>query len=451
MKRVNKYIKVLSVALITSLAAISCADTYLGLEQQQTDTVPPQMPNIDNVISKSGAVEIHFSLAKGDADITQVIASYTNQRGQKLEFTASRYSSSILVEGFYGTDETTIDLVAVDNSGNVSETVIVKASPQPSPIEIAFQSLTAETGWGGVKIDWENTAGDLLIFDVLTEDTTVVVGDTLFVEDPSKRIYTREMDEDKTITTVRTFPPFEQKFGFVISDSWGNRSDTLVSYVTPIEEFPVDHNYIEAVNWFNWQFTSGSTKDFDTEGVNQATGVLNDGLFYNPGYGPKTLFDGSTAGAFYVAKYTRNLGQADAELVDNVYCTYDLKVDTRLSRMELWWRSHLVYKAHSVKHFRLWGTDDNNAEKDIKFPETWTLIGEYIVPDALDKNNITNEEKEAADGYQIAVLEDNVNENAEPTTTFRYLRIEMLDSFDDHSVYTWNEMKLYGTRENKYY
>lgn len=451
MKSIYKNVNIVAIALVMSLMWYACGDTYLGLEQHQTDAIPPQKPIVNEVIAKSGAIEIKFSLAKGDPDIAQVIASYQNNQGEKLEFTASRYSSSILLEGFYGTDEVQIEMVAVDNSGNVSEVTEVSTSPLLSPIEVAFQSLEASSTFGGVLLDWENTTGDLLIFNVLTEDSLQIKGQSVFIEDPTKRVYTRDTTAEDTRIAVRTFPPTEQKFGFVITDSWGNRTDTLISYLTPIEEWTINHEHIEALTWYNYQYTSGQTKDYDIEGINEETGVPNDGLFYAGWTGPKTLFDGSNNPAFYAAKYTRNLGQANAELVDKVYCTYDLGVDTRLSRMQIWWRSNLLYKAHSVQHFRFWGTNDSNENKEIQFPEGWTLIGEYKTKEAVNPNNLSSEEKDAANGMELSILNDNIDPNAKPATTFRYLRIEIIDSYDAHSVYTWNEIKLFGSIENTYY
>ncbi|MCG8320234.1 MAG: DUF5126 domain-containing protein [Cytophagales bacterium] len=448
MKRIFNYVQIFSITLISALVVGSCVEPYLGLEQIQTDTTPPGKITVKEVVPKPGALEIHFEPAKGDADIAQIKAYYLNKAGETVDFMVSRYSSSILVEGLTGTKQVDIEVVAIDNSGNISEVTLVKGTPLLSPVEYARQSLRVSTAFGGVKVDWENKNGDLLVFHVLTEDTLQIKGDTTFIEDPSKRIYTRDTTSRGTVAYIRHYPDKEQKFGFVISDKWGNRTDTLVSYITPLKEDPIDSKKIEVLNWFNWKYTQGQSKDYDLEGYNPETGIQNDGLFYSGFYGPQTLFDGSGAAAFYCTKFTKNLGRPDAELLHPAYITYDLNIDVRLSRMVVNWRNNLAYSHNSLKRFRFWGTDDENTDRVNKFPEGWKLIGEYVAPDAIDNANPTQDELNAwTAGIQFSIEDDNVNPDADPTATFRYLRIEMLDVYGDkeaYNAYTVNEIHLYG-------
>lgn len=453
MRKINKKIKIFSVAFVSALILTACVDSYLGLEKVQTDTEPPGKVTVNDVVPKSGALEISFTLAKGDADIAQIIASYVNKNGEEMEFAVSRYASSVLVEGFTGTNEVKVDVVCVDNSGNISEVTVVKDSPLKSPIEIALESLEVSVAFGGVKIDWENPTGNLLVIHTITDDTMQVKGETVFIEDLSKRIYTRETAVSKTFAYIRQYPDTEQRFGFSFSDKWGNRSDTKDDYFTPFKEDVIEYEHINSLDWFGYQYTRGTSRDYDTDGIDPVTGVPKDGLFYAGGYGPHTLFDGSVNPAFYAGKFTKNMGQPDAELVNTVYATYDLEVDTRLSRMKLYWRSNLIYVKHSVQHFRLWGTDDNNADRSSKFPEGWFIVGEYIARDAVDTDNLTDEEKSINTvGMELDILEDNVSPDADPTKLFRYLRIEMMDSYaQGFAQYTWNEMFLWGQIENKYY
>ncbi|TKG91136.1 DUF4959 domain-containing protein [Puteibacter caeruleilacunae] len=456
MKRIKNKIRILLVALISSMILAACADSYLELEKVKTDDIAPGTMTINQVIPKPGALEIHFTLAQGDADVAQIAASYTNKKGEKMEFTVSRYSSSILVEGFTGTDEVTINMVSIDNSGNQSENTVVKGTPLLSPIESALETMEVSAAFGGVKIDWENLSGDLLVIHVLTEDTLQIKGETTFTEDASKRIYTQDTLNNKTYAYVRQYPDTEQKFGFVIADKWGNRTDTLIGHWTPYREDPIEYQHINALNVFQFQYASGQSKDYASEGIIPETGIQKDGLFYSGAHGPKTLFDNKLGGnQFHCTKFTENMNDGDdstTQPVQTAYATYDLNVDTRLSRMKIYWRSYFLYAGTSVKHFRFWGTNDENADRFSKFPETWTLIGEYIAPEAIDRNNLTADEKEAATGMEFSIEDDNINPDAQPKTNFRYLRIEMLDSYDNTRMqYTWNEIYLWGQIENKYY
>src|SRR5690606_28374031 len=104
----------------------------------------------------AGALEIHFSLPAGNPNHAQVVATYINKAGNEVEFKVSRYSNTILVEGFTGTDEVTVDLAVMDESGNRSDITQVRDKPLLSPVEVARASLLATPAFGGVKLEWDN-------------------------------------------------------------------------------------------------------------------------------------------------------------------------------------------------------------------------------------------------------------------------------------------------------
>lgn len=446
-----KYILFLSCAW----GATACTESYDGLEVIRTDSEAPHKVTVNNVVPKPGALEIHFSLAKGDTDIAQVIASYQTQDGTTKEFQVSRFVSSILVEGFMGTQERTVTLRCVDNSGNVSEPTEAKGTPLTSPVEIARRSLAAEAAFGGVKLTWENVTGDFLAIHVLTDDTLQIKGQTVFMEDPSKLIYTRETAKNKTLAYVRNYPDKEQRFGFSITDKWGNTTDTLITSLKPFREDVVSYSQIKALDVFGYQYSNGYTKDLEMEGIDPNTGLRKDALYYGSSYGPQTLFDGSTAAAFYMVRYTKNYNDSDKdndELVPNNYATYDLNVEVTLGRMQVYHRG-VYYNNHAIKRFRFWGTTDENGDRYSKFPEGWELVGEYVGPDAVNNNAPTADEKEKWDsGIEFNVTDDNVNPEANPKAKIRYLRIEMMETYNPTTVaMTMNEIKLWGQIDKKFY
>src|SRR5690606_7722543 len=169
----NNYITLI-LTMLSLLFVYSCTESYLGIEQIVTDSTPPEKLTVNKVTPKSGALEIEFTLPAGDPSIAQIIASYTNERGEKREFKVSRYTSKILVEGFMGTDEKHVELVCVDASGNRSEITMVKASPLLSPVEVALNTMNVEPTFGGVKVEWENKDAQPFAIHVLTEDVLQV-------------------------------------------------------------------------------------------------------------------------------------------------------------------------------------------------------------------------------------------------------------------------------------
>lgn len=439
---------------ISSLLMVACTDSYMGVEQVKTSSEKPEKISIKEVIPLSGALEIHFSLPKGNPNIVQVVATYMSKRGKEMEFKVSRYSSSILVEGFIGTDEMTVELVCIDSSGNESDVTVVKAAPLISPVEIALQTMKVEPAFGGIKVEWQNEHANPFVIHVLEEDT-LQKGVVSLVEDLSKAIYSS--DSLKTFAYVRYYPSIEQQFGFIVSDKWGNRTDTLISTLKPYKEELFDYNLIKAVTYFNPTYYNGS-RDYDTYAINPATGIQNDGNCHSANQRPDLNFDGISSGVqFYCYKFVHNLKDPDPAnriLEQNVYVTYDLNMEVRVSRVKIYPRpsSSYTYNRSSVKRFRIWGTNDANNERWSKFPETWTLIGEYVGIEPANRDNLTPEEIEYFNfNQEYTISEDNVNPEAQTTATFRYMRLQLMESYNPViPYYTINEIEMYGDIQEYY-
>ncbi|NLX66834.1 MAG: DUF5126 domain-containing protein [Bacteroidales bacterium] len=444
----NQYIHSFLAAIISSLLLVACADSYSGIEQIKTSSEKPEKITVNEVISKSGALEIYFTLPKGNPHIAQVVASYINKQGKKMEFKVSRYSSSILVEGFTGTNEVTVELTCIDNSGNESDITTVKAAPLLSPVEIAFNTMHIEPAFGGIKVEWQNKEANPFVIHVLNEDT-LQVGVVSLAEDLNKAIYST--DSTNTFAYVRHYPAIEQKFGFIVSDKWGNRTDTLVKSLIPYKEEKIDYSYVKAVTFFNPTFYGGS-RNWDDWAINPATGIQNDGNCHGTGNAPQTIFNGVRTGVlFYCYKFVKNLKDPDPAnqiMVQDVYATYDLNMNVRLSRVIIFPRPTITYTYNrsSPKRFRIWGTDDTNNQRWSKFPEGWTLIGEYVGVEPVDRDNLTAEEIEYFNyNQEYTISEGNVNPNAEPTASFRYMRLQLMESYNPLiQYYTINEFEMYG-------
>jgi len=446
--------QLLLLATISSLLMVACTDSYMGIEQIKTSSEKPDKISVREVIPKSGALEIHFTLPKGNPNIVQVVATYTNKRGKEMEFKVSRYSSSILVEGFIGTEEMTVELVCIDSSGNESDVTVVKAAPLISPVEIALQTMKVEPAFGGIKVEWQNAHANPFVIHVLAEDT-LQKGVGSLVEDLSKAIYSS--DSLKTFAYVRQYPSKEQKFGFIVSDKWGNRTDTLINKLTPYKEELIDYSRVKAITFFNPTFYGGS-RDYDTYAINPATGIQNDGNCHGTGNAPQTMFNGVITGTlFYCYKFVHNLKDPDPAnriFEQNVYATFDLNMEVRLSRVKIYPRPTITYTYNrsSVKRFRIWGTNDDNSERWSKFPGNWTLIGEYVGREPAKRDNLTPEEIEYFNfNQEYTISEDNVNSEAHTTATFRYMRLQLMETYNPTiPYYTINEFEMYGDIQQYY-
>jgi hypothetical protein len=444
----KKYIKFFLIVLTGTLFMVACDDSYMGVEQIKTDSTKPEKITVNNVIPKSGALEIYFSLPKGNQHISKVEAWYYTKNHIKREFSVSRYSSFILVEGFMGTDEVTVELRCVDNSGNESDITQVEGTPLKSSLELAMESMEAEPAFGGLKIEWKNKEAKAIAIHVLTEDT-LQVGVASLVEDPSKTIYTS--DSINTFSYIRQYPAVEQKFGFILSDKWENRTDTLIYSLTPYKEEKIDYKLIKEINFFNPTFYAGN-RDYDTYGVNPSTGIQNDGNAHSTSFRSQMYFDGiKTGNGTMMYKFIKNLNDPDPNnriLVNDQYCTFDCNILVRLNRVIMFPRNTITYTFNrsSPKRFRIWGTTDENNTRWSKFPEGWTLIGEYVGVEPANRDNLTPEEIDYFNlNQEYTISEGNVNPDAHPTETFRYMRLQLMESYNPLiEYYTVNEFEMYG-------
>lgn len=226
--------------------------------------------------------------------------------------------------------------------------------------------------------------------------------------------------------------------------------ETVIRDESHIEK-TIDSNEIEALDVFNPTYDR-ENKDYDTYGVDPITGVPYDGSYHNnTTLGPGSIFNGDrTTNAFYGYKFKKN-----GEFVQSFYLSYDLNVDVQLSSVQIYPRTAYAYRYKSAqpKRFRIWGTNDANQDKFVKFPETWTLIGEYVGKEPVDRDNLTPEETyHHLENNVFEIVEGNVDPDATPTETVRYIRIELLESYDPGEFfYCFNELVMKGYVHHYYY
>lgn len=223
-------------------------------------------------------------------------------------------------------------------------------------------------------------------------------------------------------------------------------SETLIP-----KERLIDREKIVALDVFNWM-AQGANRNYETYGVDPITGIQNDGNTHNATtMSPQSLFNGNTTtNAFYGYKFIKTSG----EIVQSFFLTFDLNHDLKLTRFKMFPRTANTYQYGnaSVKRFRIWGTNDANSERYVKFPGDWTLIGEYESPDPVDLANLTAEERDYfLTRNEFRIMEDNVNPIANPHQSFRYMRLELVESYNPGALfYVINEIQLRGEIDNIY-
>jgi hypothetical protein len=259
---------------------------------------------------------------------------------------------------------------------------------------------------------------------------------------------------EEVFVSESSYPLVNAKYGGIIRvktkyhlnyDDIDTLSVMEYSETTIPKERLIDREKILALDVFNWM-AQGANRNYEQYGVDPVTGIQNDGNSHNATtMSPQSLFNGNTTtNAFYGYKFIKSSG----EIVHSFFLTFDLNHDLKLTKFKIFPRTANTYQYGnaSVKRFRIWGTDDANNERYTKFPGKWTLIGEYVSPNPVDPNNLTAEEKEYfLTRNEFRIVEDNVEANANPHKIFRYMRLELVESYDPNAVfYVINEIQLRG-------
>ncbi|MCH5717335.1 DUF4959 domain-containing protein [Niabella hibiscisoli] len=81
---------------------------------------------------------------------------YTNKNNQSFTFMSSYFIDSLDVYGFGSMDEYTVQLYAVDRSGNRSDALDVKVTPMEPAYTRVAKTIQAKAGFSSFFLDWQN-------------------------------------------------------------------------------------------------------------------------------------------------------------------------------------------------------------------------------------------------------------------------------------------------------
>lgn len=404
---------------------------------------------VDSIQTQSGIYRVKVNIFPSvDVNRSHCILSWNITSGTKdsirLDYTEENYDSEL------GCYYVIIDFTEDQIQGNL----LIEAQ---NVDKLGNRSLITDIGvyiYGSIYISTLTNASVSFSSDykeVILENKIGALGNYL----------SYELDDgtftDEVFLTTNTYSIADAKYGGTVrvrtSYLLGSNSiDTLTMEEYTETQIPkerwIDFEKIEHLNVFNWQ-GENTNLNFETYGIDPVTGIQNDGNTYNTtNFAPATLFNGNTTtNAFYGFKFEKESG----ELVQSFFMTFDINHDIKLTRFKMYPRTANTYQYGnaSVKRFRIWGTDDQNKTRYEEFPGNWTLIGEYVGPEPNDPNNLTEEEKDYFLNHnEFDIINDNVNSDANPEKIFRYMRIELIESYDPNAIfYVINEIELKGEIE----
>jgi hypothetical protein len=120
-----------------------------------SDSEPPGMPGVRTYRPLYGGAMIYFT-PPADKDVLTVDASYVNEQGKEVWFSASYFKDSVGVYGFSDTLEKIVNVYAVDRAGNRSEPMPVAIYPlEPAYTRVA-RSIVLKSGFLSFFLEWKN-------------------------------------------------------------------------------------------------------------------------------------------------------------------------------------------------------------------------------------------------------------------------------------------------------
>jgi hypothetical protein len=390
----------------------SCTENPLG--QTPTDSVAP--PPLTNVVVEElpGGAKIIYDLPAGEPDISYVRGEYIFQ-GVKKTVRASAYDNYLTVEGFGSVEPVEISLYLVDHSENSSAPVTKTFTPKTPPIESIYASLTMESDWGGVLVQWDNPTGVEIGVTLLTTDS---LGE---FKESEKRFFV--MREGRF--SFRGFDSLERRFGIQITDRWNNISPVKEQLITPVYEELLNRN-LHKQYVLPWDNTS-------TNGGGQTFSKIFDGQKINTGNNSWHTQENQSASTM--------------GFTHPVLFTVDLGVEAILNRFLWWqgrWAEYFLYGHHNPRTFEVWATTEIPVGKPDEYwleewKNDWIMLGDFelVKPSGLMLGDNSNEDKAAADaGHEFFVT----------TIPVKYLRFVVKSTFigDKDNTITLHEIEFYG-------
>lgn len=386
--------------LLAACIAASCnkeLETHSPISNDPA--VPAQITDVA-VVNGSGKATISYKLPS-DPKLLYVKAVYTITNGKQYETKASYYNNSLVVEGFADTLEHEVKLYSVSRSEIQSQPVTVKIKPLTAPIWEVFRSIQITDAFGGYNLTAVN-ASKANISIIVTKPNAF----NEYEIDNNKSVYT---NVDSVLSKIRGIDTGSYRFGFLVVDRWGNKTDTMYKTIHPIFETQLDPTKFSSLVLPGDapQVTNGAALQYAWDG--------------RLGW-PYTSFTNQVPGGSGPHMITFNTGAL-----------------AKLSR--IWIRPFpegtRYYYLTTMKRFEIYGSDNPNLNGALD--ASWKLLGSYTVkkPSGLPYGtDDANDQATAAAGFNWEI------DLAAPKV--KYIRIRCLENFAGGTAQSINELKVYG-------
>jgi hypothetical protein len=231
--------KYISLFLASLFAVCSCKEEG-RFSSGAEDAVPPGPVTDVTYKPLYGGARFFFSVPD-DEDLLKVDAVYTSSKNQAYQFSVSYFVDSLDVYGFPDVNEYTVQLYAVDRSGNRSTPTSVTVTPlEPAYLRVA-QTMVLKPGFSSFILDWVNEL----------EQNINVYADFKYTQNGEEHsftsVFSSNLPEDRRFVNDLYLTPQEPVSVQVrVEDIYGNITESIdKGQITLLEDIEIPKD-----NWF---------------------------------------------------------------------------------------------------------------------------------------------------------------------------------------------------------
>jgi len=400
----KKIFNILFIVISIAINSACVEETHTPIEEGLS--IEGQVSNIAMEPTPGGAV-LTYSLPS-DKSLSHVLAEVIMPDGSKREFVSSKYTNTIEIIGLASMESHKVNIYAVSRGNVKSEPAVMELTPLKPPYLQVFETLTLDPDFGGVKVNWNN-------------ETEANLGVILLANDSLGEFsqYNSSYSNAKVLNqSFRGMKTEENYFGIFVKDRWGNTSDTLYKYLTPLSENLLDRTKFKKVE------LPGDAILFPLTEATVRFEFLWDNVYM------RTWAEGWT----YKTMTTNDTRDFP------LHITMDLGVNAKVTRMRL--MHYYKFENRAVKAFEIWG-HPGPPPADGSW-DGWIKLGEYeqfkpsgITTIGQAANAVTEADKKFWEGG------DNLNLDSEPTV--RYIRIKGLKNWSNTKNMSFAEVMFWGS------
>jgi len=223
------------------LIIIVCTTFWLGCKEEgqlyylyDSSSIPAQVSDV-KITSLPGSVNLTYKIPI-DKNLSYVKAVYEIQPGVFREAKSSLYRDTLNLVGFGDTLTYKVNIYSVGKNEKESVPMTVSVKPLLSPVKTVFNTLSVDATFGGLNITFKNESKADLAIIVMSDTASNSEWVPLFTH------YTAAPDGK---FSIRGLQAKESDFALYIRDRWNNKSDTLLTTLTPMYEELIPYTYFK--------------------------------------------------------------------------------------------------------------------------------------------------------------------------------------------------------------